>query len=418
MIKHDEKNNYDSKDIIFHFKTNKIIRKDKSKEKNDNVKKYLKIKRKEKKNIKENEILDSNQSILYKSSLSKSKDNKSDKKRISKDHDKYKHVKNRNIIDILSSKQSTKISNLNQTTANNSKKNVKTQNNSINNLLKENLYGKLNSTSTYSLLNKEYKKEIRSNKSSKNKSNNKKNISINSYLYNSKLKKDKKIQKKWENNLLNLTTKETNETYLNYNNNSKNNIIKKKLFDDSFQSNSISNDSIYNKKNYNAHLNTINNSIQNIWKKSKYIKFNSTESSLNKNKYKKYQNLKIKENQNNSMTNIFSNINPHFGFKSNNISYSILKNNLKINRLIKKSVKNLRIENIRNYFGPIDISLISIKNKEESKDDIIRKMIKNGFKCKIINNNLIKCYEKRRILNIEIVKIRGNLLYYFIKNKY
>ena len=115
------------------------------------------------------------------------------------------------------------------------------------------------------------------------------------------------------------------------------------------------------------------------------------------------------------MTNIFSRYNQKYGLKNNNISHSILKNNFKINWHIKKRVKNIRNENIRSYSGPIDISLISIKNKEDSKGNIIRKMIKSGFKCKIINNNLIKFFKYGQIINIEIAKIRGNLIYYFIK---
>ena len=38
-----------------------------------------------------------------------------------------------------------------------------------------------------------------------------------------------------------------------------------------------------------------------------------------------------------------------------------------------------------------------------------------GFECKLIKSNFIRCNKKGRTIEIEIVKIKGNLLYYLTK---
>lgn len=216
---------------------------------------------------------------------------------------------------------------------------------------------------------------------------------------------------------MNLTTKDNKEDTLNYNIGMKNK--SKFIFNDSIISNTSKNNPYtYRKKYFNTSYNSGASSTKSLKNKSSHKKLNSSELLLNKIKFKK--NIKNQQHiKNNSMTAINlwqkkKNIN-----KSNNESYSTLKGDksFKIEKIekIKKKSKNKNDDNIKNYFGPIDIGLISLKNKEESKNEIIRKMKNKGFECKLIKKNFIKCNKKGRIIEIEIVKIKGSFLYYLTK---
>ena len=226
------------------------------------------------------------------------------------------------------------------------------------------------------------------------------------------------FEKKWESNLLNLTTKESNDN--NYKKKDSQIKIKKNFFiNDSFLTTNTNKDNTYIKNTYNTTL----NSTKNISNKSKHLKMNSSDllynkmknKNKNKNKYENSKNLK-KQNKNNSTTMIntssVSNINKKNLPKNNKGSNSSLKENKNV-----KSKNHISINNensIRNYYGPVNISLINTKKKEELEDEIILKMVKQGFECKKMNN-FIKCHKKGKTIEIEIVKIMGNLLYYLTK---
>ena len=69
---------------------------------------------------------------------------------------------------------------------------------------------------------------------------------------------------------------------------------------------------------------------------------------------------------------------------------------------------------IHYYNGPIDISCISCKNYEETIEDLIKKLNKNGYRL-VKNKNYY--YQFTNGLNsflVEIVIIRTNLLYYLV----
>ena len=67
------------------------------------------------------------------------------------------------------------------------------------------------------------------------------------------------------------------------------------------------------------------------------------------------------------------------------------------------------------YDGPINIDCISLKNADESMNDMMNKMIINGYDCLRNKENVIKCNKGKKFVDIELVKIRGNLLYFLIK---
>ena len=79
---------------------------------------------------------------------------------------------------------------------------------------------------------------------------------------------------------------------------------------------------------------------------------------------------------------------------------------------LKKNTKIKTKEKIKLYSGPIDIGLISLRNMEESINEIIKKMNRKGFECKKMKNYLIRCIKKEKVVDIEIVRIKGDFLYY------
>ena len=113
------------------------------------------------------------------------------------------------------------------------------------------------------------------------------------------------------------------------------------------------------------------------------------------------------------MEELKPNLNKKYRYKTNNASSSVLKKNK--SSKIQKEKKNSNKEKIKNYFGPIDVGLISLKNFEESIDDIINKMSIKGFECQKVKYNLIKCNKDGKLIEIKLVKLKGNLIYYLTK---
>ena len=129
--------------------------------------------------------------------------------------------------------------------------------------------------------------------------------------------------------------------------------------------------------------------------------------------------IKIKNKENKSLKNKLNqtrNTNSYvseFSFiTSNNLSLEELKNKLK-EKLISIT-EGLHSELIV-YNGPINLKCISFKNYEDSINNLINKIKINGYQYYRINDNLFKCTKGNKVVDIEIVKIKGNLLYYLIK---
>jgi hypothetical protein len=185
-------------------------------------------------------------------------------------------------------------------------------------------------------------------------------------------------------------------------------------------------------------------SYKNILSKPNSIKLNSSELLLNNIKKKNCvlsQNLR--KNNNISITQINSNQNKSSLNKTeNNCSENYISgnsrkrkfnssekrkkgfvskilNDIKTNKSKKKdlSKKKDKIKDIKlkNYYGPIDIGLVSLKNKEESIDDIINKMNKKGFECTKMKDTLIRCIKKKKVIDIEVTKIKGDIIYFLAK---
>ena len=103
-------------------------------------------------------------------------------------------------------------------------------------------------------------------------------------------------------------------------------------------------------------------------------------------------------------------------FIINNESYSSFKfDKSSKEEKIKKNSKIKENEKISLYSGPIDIELISLRNMGESINEIIKKMNKKGFECKKMKTNFIRCIKKKKVVDIEVVKIKGDFLYYLTK---
>ena len=164
-----------------------------------------------------------------------------------------------------------------------------------------------------------------------------------------------------------------------------------------------------NKKNDNIYL-TQNVSPKKI-KEIKEIKERKEPMSYSNS----FKIIKIKKNKANNNSNINTNLNSSndISFRTNNnVSLEEIKNRLK-DKLISVSQK-LQSE-IRTYEGPININCISLNSPEESMNNIIYIMTMNGFQCKKCKEYLIKCNKGYKSFYVELVKIKGNLLYIFIR---
>ena len=286
---------------------------------------------------------------------------------------------------------------------------------------------KLNSVAIFGLSNGKSinnKKNKNNNIALKNKDLKKKNLVFNSYNFYKKgnnISKDKNKRNNWEKNILNLITKENieNNRSSNTGKSSKGKIKKKFIFNDSFTENRV-------KQKPEQH--TKLNSNKNFGTKYRHEKLDSTDLVLNKlNRNKNAAMARNKERiKKISMTTSNYSRQKIKVIKSNNISSSSIKDDKsffkdkaeeieKIEKLEKNKKKQKKV-NFKLYYGPIDIGMISYKNREESINDIIKTMNEIYFECQIINDTLIRCFKKGILLEIEIVKIKGNLLYYLAKN--
>jgi hypothetical protein len=120
-----------------------------------------------------------------------------------------------------------------------------------------------------------------------------------------------------------------------------------------------------------------------------------------------------KTKKNNIINQIYVNDKLKKNINSFNINLENAKNKLK-DKLI--SVTNeLRAEKLKYYTGPIDIGCISSKKIDESLNKFINKMKMNGYKYVKIKDYLFKCSKGDISFNVELVKIKGNLLYFLVK---
>lgn len=178
-------------------------------------------------------------------------------------------------------------------------------------------------------------------------------------------------------------------------------------------------------KNKSNKLKITSNEKQNknkINNKSKiYLSINNLKNkeSLNNYSTNTNTNIKNKNSKNNKINNTHNNNRNTNSYLSelsfitnSNLSLEELKNRLK-DKLI--SVTHELQTVLNSYHGPINISCISLKNVEESMNDILYKMKMKGYNCSRNKENLLKCYKGDKAFDIEIVKIKGNLLYYLIK---
>jgi hypothetical protein len=100
-------------------------------------------------------------------------------------------------------------------------------------------------------------------------------------------------------------------------------------------------------------------------------------------------------------------------YNSNNLENAKIK--LK-DKLISVT-DELKSEILKYYFGPINIECISLKNLDESVNDLIYKIKMNGYKYIKIKDYVFKCTKDDICYSIELVKIKGNLLYYLMKKE-
>jgi hypothetical protein len=189
---------------------------------------------------------------------------------------------------------------------------------------------------------------------------------------------------------------------------------------------------IYNKKQLMEIKNTSNKEFYNGKTKStnKFNLLNSNSISARKIRIiskEKLSAIKLRKNNgltintipkpknNNIINQIYVNDKLKNKINSFNINLENAKNKLK-DKLI--SVTNeLRAEKLKYYTGPIDIGCISSKKIDESLNKFINKMKMNGYKYVKIKDYLFKCSKGEYSFNVELVKIKGNLIYYLVKNE-
>ena len=143
---------------------------------------------------------------------------------------------------------------------------------------------------------------------------------------------------------------------------------------------------------------------------------------------------KIKKNKENSLS--ISNLWNKDNKKNNQINefYKFSNNNSNRSDISYMSTYNLNLEQIKNrlkeklisvtsglhydflfYEGPINIKCISLNNYDNSINNIINFIKERGYKYNRMKDNIFKCIKGKKTMDIEIVKIKGNLLYYLIK---
>ena len=148
----------------------------------------------------------------------------------------------------------------------------------------------------------------------------------------------------------------------------------------------------------------INNENKNRNKKNK--KFNGLSFNQNTNTNNKINNLNKTRNSKSHGSDISF-------MSSYNITLEEVKNRLK-EKLISVIYGNKN--EIDMYVGPVNIGCLAPNNYDESIYNLIKKIKINGYQYNRVDKNLFRCIKGNKIFDIEIVKIKGNLLYYLIKN--
>ena len=216
--------------------------------------------------------------------------------------------------------------------------------------------------------------------------------------------------------------------------------------------NGINNSSKKKKNNCHKRIKSCNNQPDNNYYTKKTI---DIKSNLNNKFYKgenksvnvlnnKNRNIKYKGIRNEKRTkkkfgnnnNLSLNILRNKDNKSNknNTLYNTRNNNSEISDYSSMSVYNLNLEELKNrlkeklisityglrtqliyYDGPVNIRNISYNNYEETINNLINMIKTNGYQYNRIRDNIFKCFKGNKFIEIEIVKIKGNFLYYLIK---
>ena len=175
-------------------------------------------------------------------------------------------------------------------------------------------------------------------------------------------------------------------------------------------------------KGENRSVNILNNINRNKNIKNKGI----SNEKIRKKKFGNNNNLSLnalknkdKDNKNNTKNNILYNTRNNNSDMSDFSSMSSYHLNLEE---IKKRLKEKLISityglqtHLFFYDGPINIRNISITNYEETINNLVNMLKTNGYQYNRIKDNIFKCFKGNQYIEIEIVRIKGNLLYYLIK---
>ena len=186
----------------------------------------------------------------------------------------------------------------------------------------------------------------------------------------------------------------------------KNNFLKNKISVNRLQQNNTEINNInknFNKKNLLTKSN-LDKSFDNILKNKNKIRINVITQNIKKQlipKVGKFDSLEKNEKNKNGI----------------NISKKYERNTLEINDVKKDNGKSNN-EKMRLYTGPIDIRYISIKNLKESKEHIIKVLNKQGYNCKQNKTCKMKFYKRDKIIEVEIVKLKKDYLYYLLRKKF
>jgi hypothetical protein len=170
------------------------------------------------------------------------------------------------------------------------------------------------------------------------------------------------------------------------------------------------------KKKKSSELETLSTEKNSKYNKNMLTRNKSQKEPKESKEVKKALNYSSSHIGNNKINNSNYNINNTFSrdisFMTNNsLSLEELKNRLK-DKLI--SVTQELQDELRIYDGPVDIDCISLKSPEETLNEITNDLITNGFKCTKRKEYLMKFNKEDHYFEVELVRIKGNLLYLLI----
>ena len=301
-----------------------------------------------------------------------------------------------------------------ETTSRKTKKNKNKKNNNISDKFVNNFLNTLSNNESYS-------------KNEKNLITNNSNIK-NSVMKNSMIKHNGKKRKK---NLM-LDYQDSNDNELeglwkNYSS-QKPNKTHKRIKSANNEENLFNSKQIieiknnFSKQNYigkNRSINGINNNSISPKKIRIVSKEKNNYNKLGKNNGLNYSIPKGKNKDKDVINQNYLNDKLKNSYSFNNSYYSNNLENCK-NKLKDKLISvtdELKSEILKYYAGPINIECISSKNVDESVSDLIYKIKMNGYKYIKIKDYVFKCTKGDICYSIELVKIKGNLLYYLMKKE-